>query len=102
MIRYREMCGFVGDEVAQHEIGREDESPVERQILLRGAVAPLGALAHEIQFSRRATQPLCGARELPLDFGAGLAAQPVFQCARGRRLRSAENPDFSPLKNHAI
>ena len=38
----------VRDEVAKHEIGREDEAPIERQVPARRAVAPLRSLVHHV------------------------------------------------------
>ncbi len=48
MVRDREMNGLVRDEVAEYEARRENESPVERQVSPSRAVAPFGALVHQV------------------------------------------------------
>jgi hypothetical protein len=92
-----EMNGLVRDEVAEYELRREDESPVEREVSPGRAVAPLRALTHQID-PLSALSKACGDDgEVVLYLCSRLPPQPVLEaaCRRGLRPRSPPHDDFT-------
>ena len=69
VVRDDEMHGFVGDEIAKHRVGREYETPIERQIPTRGATVG-GQLV---------VKPLQGMATRLIQRDPGVAQVPLFQ-----------------------
>ena len=92
VVRDSEMHDFVRDEIAKHDTWCEDETPIERQIPTRGAVAPLRSLIHHVN----ATRLLPYARRQRWEaFGNSrtrLSSQPILQSAGRRRSRLQSAP----------
>ncbi|HEY3128997.1 MAG TPA: hypothetical protein VGL91_06035 [Acidobacteriota bacterium] len=98
MIRYSQVDDFVGDEIAQDVVWCHYEPPVKGQIPQRGAVPPLGTLAHDIDLSGKPLQSACDAGEMSLDLFSRLPPQPVFQAlARRRPLLQSSGYDKTTL-----
>src|SRR3989304_6379175 len=79
VVRNCEMNGLVRDEVAEYEVRREDEAPVEGEIPLRRAVPPLGSLSHHVHTVRLLSQAHRDHGQVPLDLPPRLLAKPVLQ-----------------------
>ena len=100
VVRDSQMHDFVRDEVAKHEIGREDEAPIERQVPARRAVAPLRSLVHHVDPTGLLPDARRQRREALGNGGTRLSSQPVLQSAGRRRscLQAAphDNLTFAP------
>jgi hypothetical protein len=79
-----EVDGFVGDDIAEDEVGGQDEAPVEGEIPQGGAVAPFGALAHDVDFAGGAPDAWQNGLELGLNGCPGFLSEPVFEAADRR------------------
>jgi hypothetical protein len=85
MVWDRKRDSLVDNEVPKHEVWREDESPVEREVFAAGAVSPLGTLAHHIDSLGALSNAHSDGGKMALDLCAGLHSQPVFEAACQRR-----------------
>ena len=94
------MHDFVRDEVAKHEIGREDEAPIERQVPARRAVAPLCSLVYHVDLTGLLPDARRQRRDALGNCGTRPSSQPVLQSAGRRRscLQAAphDNLPFAP------
>jgi hypothetical protein len=104
MVGHREMNRFVCYHVSEHEIGCEDESPVERQVSPGRAIPPLSALTHHIHPLDTLSKPHKYCSEVALDFRSRLLSQPVLEAAyrRGLRPRPPPHDDFPTHEDDTV
>src|SRR6266852_5093761 len=87
------MDSLVRDDVAEHGIWREDEPPVEREIPLPRAVAPLGPLPHHGDAGGLAPEARRDQREVSSDRLSRFLPEPTLQASRNGGARRGSPSD---------
>ena len=73
------MNSLVRDEIADHKLWRQNESPVEREVLPPGAIAPLGALTHYVDTTGVGSKTRGERGKLSLDLCSRLLPKPILK-----------------------